>query len=63
MNGYLQSPHILAIMRLTRHWHRFCRDVDVPCVEVFKTRLDGALRNLISCKMSLLMAWQWDWMR
>ena len=40
-----------------RHWLRFPRAVvDVPSLEVFKARLDGALSNLFSWKVSLPMA-------
>ncbi|KFO55744.1 hypothetical protein N302_01111, partial [Corvus brachyrhynchos] len=35
-------------VRVVRHWHRLPREaVDAPSLEVFKTRLDGALRNLV----------------
>ena len=35
-------------MRVWRHWNRLPRRVvDVPSLEVFKVRLDGALSNLI----------------
>ncbi|PKU39848.1 hypothetical protein llap_9845 [Limosa lapponica baueri] len=35
-------------MRVVRHWNRFPRKaVDAPSLEVFKTRLDGALSNLV----------------
>jgi len=35
-------------MRVVRHWNRLPREaMDVPCLEVFKARLDGALRNLV----------------
>ncbi|KFW66274.1 hypothetical protein AS28_09465, partial [Pygoscelis adeliae] len=35
-------------MRVVRHWHRLPREaVDAPSLEVFKTRLDGALSNLV----------------
>ncbi|KFR00825.1 hypothetical protein N306_10633, partial [Opisthocomus hoazin] len=35
-------------MRVVRHWNRLPREVvDVPCLEVFKARLDGALSNLV----------------
>lgn len=31
-----------------RHWNRLARgSVDVPALEVFKARLDGALSNLV----------------
>ncbi|KFV51302.1 hypothetical protein N341_02670, partial [Tyto alba] len=35
-------------MRVVRHWHGLPRElVDAPSLETFKTRLDGALSNLI----------------
>jgi len=35
-------------LRVVRHWHRLPKEVvDVPCLEVFKVRLDGALSNLV----------------
>ncbi|KFR07778.1 hypothetical protein Y956_12161, partial [Nipponia nippon] len=35
-------------MRLVRHWNGLPREaVDAPSLEVFKTRLDGALSNLV----------------
>ncbi|KFP52990.1 hypothetical protein N323_06187, partial [Cathartes aura] len=35
-------------MRVVRHWNRLLREVvDVPSLEVFKARLDGALSNLV----------------
>jgi len=38
----------LIITGLVRHRHRLPREaVDAPALEVFKARLDGALRNLI----------------
>jgi len=44
-------------MRVVRHWHRLPREfVTAPSLAVFKARLDGALSNLVSWKMSLLMA-------
>jgi len=40
-----------------RHWNRLPRAaVGVPSLEVFKTRLDGALINLVWWKVSLPMA-------
>ena len=44
-------------MRVVKHWHRLPREVvDAPSLETFQVRLDGALSNLISLKMSLLIA-------
>ncbi|PKU44481.1 hypothetical protein llap_5204 [Limosa lapponica baueri] len=35
-------------VRVVKHWNRLSREVvDVPCLEVFKARLDGALSNLV----------------
>ncbi|KFW79425.1 hypothetical protein N305_09839, partial [Manacus vitellinus] len=35
-------------MMVVRHWHRLPREaVDAPSLEVFKARLDEALRNLV----------------
>jgi len=35
-------------LRVVRYWHRFPREVvDVPSLEVFMVRLDGALSNLV----------------
>jgi len=35
-------------MRVVRHWHRLPTEtVDALSLEVFKTRLDGALSNLV----------------
>ncbi|KAK4826283.1 hypothetical protein QYF61_007130 [Mycteria americana] len=35
-------------LRVVRHWNRLSREVlDVPSLEVFKARLDGALSNLV----------------
>jgi len=45
------------MMRVVKHRHRLPREVvDVPPLETFKGRLDGALSNLIKLKMSLLIA-------
>jgi len=50
-------------MEVVKHWHRLLREVvDVPSLETFKVRLDGALSNLIQLKMSLLIAGGLDWM-
>ncbi|KFQ73053.1 hypothetical protein N337_07120, partial [Phoenicopterus ruber ruber] len=36
------------MMRVVKHWPRLPREVvDVPSLETFKARLDGALSNLI----------------
>lgn len=41
-------------VRLVRHWNKFSRVfVDVPFLEMFKAKLDGALSNLIWSKLSL----------
>ncbi len=38
----------LLTVRVTEHRNRLPReDVDAPSLEVFKTRLDGALGNLV----------------
>jgi len=38
------------------HWNRLPRDVvNAPSLETFKVKLDGALSNLISFRMSLLI--------
>jgi len=38
----------LFTMRVVRHWHRLPTEVvDVPSLEVFKARLDGALSSLV----------------
>ncbi|KFW70508.1 hypothetical protein AS28_13167, partial [Pygoscelis adeliae] len=35
-------------MRVVRHWNRLPREaVDVPSLEVFKVRVDGALSSLV----------------
>ncbi|KFQ05872.1 hypothetical protein N330_10053, partial [Leptosomus discolor] len=35
-------------LRVVRHWKRLPKEVvDAPSLEVFKTRLDGALSNLV----------------
>jgi len=44
-------------VRVGKHWHRLPRQVvDVPSLETFKARLDGALSNVIWLKMSLLIS-------
>jgi len=44
-------------VRVVRHWNRFPREVvEAPSLETFKARLDRALSNLISWKVSLLTA-------
>lgn len=34
-------------MRVVRHWNRLFREAVDPPTEVFKVRLDGALKNLV----------------
>jgi len=42
-------------VRVVKLWHRLPREVvDVPSLETFEVRLDGALSNLVWLKMSLL---------
>jgi len=39
---------ISVIMRVVRYWNRLPREaVDAPSLQVFKTRLGGALSNLV----------------
>ena len=41
-------------VRVVRHWNRLPREtVDVPSLETFKARLDGALGNLVQREVSL----------
>jgi len=44
-------------MRMVRHWPRLPNEVvDAPSLETFKSRLDGAVSNLIWLKKSLPVA-------
>ncbi|PKU40805.1 hypothetical protein llap_8888 [Limosa lapponica baueri] len=44
----LHTREKFFIVRVVRHWNRLPREaVDAPSLEVFKTRLDGALSNLV----------------
>jgi len=44
----LDIRKIFFKMRVVKPWHRLPREVvDAPSLKTFKTRLDGALRNLI----------------
>jgi len=50
-------------MSVVKHCNRLPREVvDAPFLETFKTRLDGALSNLMELKMSLLTAGGLGWM-
>jgi len=49
------------MLRVVRHLNRLSREVvDVPSLEVFSARLDGALRNLIWWKVFLPMRGRLD---
>jgi len=49
-------------MRVVKHWPRLPSVVvDAPALETLKTRLDGALSNLVWLKMSLLTAGRLGW--
>jgi len=44
-------------VRVVKHWRRLPREaVEAPSLETFKSRLDGALSNLVWLKMSLIAA-------
>jgi len=44
-------------MRVVKHWNRLPREVvEALSLETFKTRLNGALSNLIELKISMLAA-------
>lgn len=46
-----------STVRIVRHWNSVSREiVDVPCLAVFKARLDGVPSNQVRWKVSLLMA-------
>jgi len=50
-------------MRMEKPCNGLPREVvDAPSLGTFQTRLDGALSNLIQCKMSLLMVGGLDYM-
>jgi len=59
-----QSYHTLLLfvvtfftVRVVKHWHRFPREVvEASALEIFKSRLDRTLSNLVQLKMSLLTA-------
>ncbi|KFQ04738.1 hypothetical protein N330_05866, partial [Leptosomus discolor] len=44
----LDTKKKLFTLRVVRHWNRLPKEVvDAPSLKVFKTRLDGALSNLV----------------
>jgi len=44
-------------VRVVKHWHTLPREVlEASSLEIFNTRLDGALSNLVWLKMSLCTA-------
>lgn len=46
-----------VILSMVRHWHRLPKEaVDASSLEVFNTRLDGALRNLVQQEVSMPIA-------
>ena len=47
----------LFTQRVVRHSNRLGEVMDVPSLEVFKARLDGALGKLVQMEMSLPWAW------
>jgi len=53
----LDTRRIFFTLRLVKHWNGLPRKVvDVPSLETFQVRLDGALRHLVFLKMFLLIA-------
>jgi len=53
----LDARKTFFTMRVVKHWNRFPREVvDVPSLEAFKVRLDGALSNLKWLKVPSLLA-------
>jgi len=49
-------------LSMVRHWHRLPREaVAAPSLEVFKARLDGALRDLVQWKVSQPMTGGGAW--
>lgn len=48
---------------MVKHWNKLPKEVvDVSSQKTFKVGLDRALSNLLSLKMSLLLAGRLDWM-
>ena len=49
-------------VRVVRHWNTLPREImDAPSLEVFKARLDGALRDLVQWKVSQPMTGGGAW--
>ena len=55
--SFNKPVHGWKTMRVVKHWNRLPRDaVDAPSLEVLKSRVDGALSNLVWWEVSLPMA-------
>jgi len=52
-----------STVRVVRHWNRLpSAVVDAPSLEAFKTRLVGAVSNLVWWEVSLPIAGGWNYM-
>jgi len=53
----LDTRKKFSTVSVVKHWNGLPREVvDAPSLEALRVRLDGALNNLVSLKMSLLVA-------